>query len=99
MFFEEPRTDGLLRGPRHERSKLMTALGKEAWGLETLLGLHLGLLDHAEDVRIAAMEALQHIAQKKADADCHISRRAAGVFHSLVYRGLRHESCDLQVFS
>lgn len=65
MFFEEPRTDGLLRGPRHERSKLMTALGKEAWGLETLLGLHLGLLDHAEDVRIAAMEALQHIAQKK----------------------------------
>lgn len=65
MFFEKPRTDGLLRGPRRERSKQMTALGKEAWDLETLLELHLGLLDHAEDVRIAAMEALQHIAQRK----------------------------------
>lgn len=65
MFFEEPRTDGLLRGPRRDRSKQMSALGREAWDLETLLGLHLGLLDHAEDVRIAAMEALQHIAQRK----------------------------------
>jgi hypothetical protein len=43
----------------------MIALGREAWDLETLLGLHLGLLDHAEDVRIAAMEALQRLAQKK----------------------------------
>jgi len=65
MFFEEPRTDGLLRGPRRERSKHMTSLEREAWDLETLLALHLGLLDHAEDVRIAAMEALQHIAQRK----------------------------------
>ena len=65
MFFEEPRTDGLLRGPRRERSKQMTVLGREAWDLETLLGLHLGLLDHAEDVRIAAMKALQRLAQKK----------------------------------
>jgi hypothetical protein len=65
MFFEETRTDGLLRGPRSERSKQMAALGREAWDLETLLGLHLGLLDHAEDVRIAAMEALQRLAQKK----------------------------------
>ena len=65
MFFEEPRTDGLLRGPRSERSKQMTAVGREAWDLETLLVLHLGLLDHAEDVRIAAIEALQHIAQRK----------------------------------
>ena len=43
----------------------MTALGNEAWDLETLLGLHLGLLDHAEDVRIAAMKSLQHIAKKR----------------------------------
>lgn len=68
MFFEEPRTDGLLRGPRNERSKPMRALGKAPWDLETLLGLHLGLLDHAEDVRIAAMKALQHIAQRKPDS-------------------------------
>jgi hypothetical protein len=43
----------------------MTALGREPWDLETLLGLHLGLLDHAEDVRIAAMESLQRLAQEK----------------------------------
>ena len=67
MFFEAPRTDGLLRGPRTDRTKLMRALGNAPWDLETLLGLHLGLLDHAEDVRIAAMKALQHIAQRKPD--------------------------------
>ena len=68
MLFEEPRTDGLLRGPRKERSESMTALGDASWDLETLLGLHLGLLDHAEDVRVAAMEALGSIARKKPDA-------------------------------
>ena len=36
--------------------------------LQTLLELHLGLLDHAQDVRVAAMEALRSIARKKPDA-------------------------------
>ena len=44
MFFEEPRTDGLLRGSRSERKKLMLGLANEQWDLETVLGLHLGLL-------------------------------------------------------
>ena len=65
MFFEEPRTDGLLRGPRNERKELMSALGDAPWDMETFLGFHLGLLDHSEDVRVAAMEALQCIAQRK----------------------------------
>jgi hypothetical protein len=65
MFFEEPRTDGLLRGPRNERKELMTGLGDAPWDLETLLGLHPGLLDHSEEVRAAAMEALRCIAQRK----------------------------------
>jgi hypothetical protein len=68
MSFEEPRSDGLLRGPRDERTEMMKALVDAPWDLETLLGLHLGLLDHAEDVRAAAMEALRCIAQKKPDA-------------------------------
>ena len=65
MFFEEPRTDGLLRGPRKKRKELMTALGDAPWDMETFLALHLGLLDHSEDVRVAAMEALQCMAQGK----------------------------------
>ena len=65
MFLEEPRTDGLLRGPRNERKELMTALGDAPWNLETVLAFHLGLLDHSEEVRLAAMEALQCMAQRK----------------------------------
>ena len=65
MFFEEPRTDGLLRGPRNERKELMSALGDAPWDMETFLAFHLGLLDHSEDVRVAAMEALQCTAQRK----------------------------------
>ena len=64
MFFEEPRTDGLLRGPRAERTEWITALADAPWDLETLLDL----LDHAQDVRVAAMEALRSIARKKPDA-------------------------------
>jgi hypothetical protein len=56
MFFEEPRTDGLLRGPRNERKELMAALGDAPWNLETFLAFHLGLLDHSEEVRLAAMK-------------------------------------------
>ena len=65
MFFEEPRTDGLLRGSRSERKKLMLGLANEQWDLETFLELHLGLLDHSEEVRVAAMEALERIAKRK----------------------------------
>jgi len=65
MFFEEPRTDGLLRGPRNERKEPMTALGDAPWDMEIFLAFHLGLLDHSEDVRVAAMEALQCMAQRK----------------------------------
>lgn len=43
MFFEEPRTDGLLWGPRNERKELMTALGDAPWNLETFLAFHLGV--------------------------------------------------------
>ena len=68
MFFEEPRTDGLLRGPRAERTEWITALADAPWDLERLLELNLGLLDHAQDVRVAAMEALRSIARKKPDA-------------------------------
>lgn len=65
MFFDEPRTDGLLRGSRSERKKLMVGLADAPWDLETFLGLHLGLLDHSEEVRAAAMNALQGIAKRK----------------------------------
>jgi hypothetical protein len=65
MFFDEPRTDGLLRGARTERQELMLELADAPWDLNTALGLHLGLLDHSEEVRAAAMEALQRIAKRK----------------------------------
>src|SRR5215471_17048691 len=65
MFFDEPRTDGLLRGPRSERKELLVGLADAPWDLETFLGLHLGLVDHSEEVRAAAMEALQSIAKRK----------------------------------
>ena len=84
MFFEEPRTDGLLRGPRAARSELITALADAPWDLETLLGLHLGLLDHAEDVRVAAIETVCSIAQKKPDAIAVTPVQLLGCFmHSL----------------
>lgn len=65
MFFEGPRTDGLLRGPRRERKELILGCADAPWDLETLLGLHLGLLDHSDEVRASAMEALQSIAKRK----------------------------------
>jgi hypothetical protein len=46
----------------------MTALGDAPWDLETFLAIHLGLLDHSEDVRGAAIEALQCMAQRKPEA-------------------------------
>ncbi len=58
------RSDGLLRGSREDRAQAMASLGREKWSLEVLLDLHSGLLDHAEEVRIAAMKALQEISTR-----------------------------------
>jgi len=56
------RSDGLLRGSREERIDQILSLKDAEWNLNTLLDLHCGLLDHAEDVRLAAVEALKGIA-------------------------------------
>ena len=54
----------MLRGSREERIETMLSLNEEEWNLNTLLYLHLGILDHAEDVRMAAMDALMEIAKR-----------------------------------
>lgn len=59
------RSDGLLRGSRQERSHAALSLTGTEWSLETLLDLHRALLDHAETVRVSAMEALQEIAKRR----------------------------------
>jgi hypothetical protein len=51
----------LLRGSREERIETMISLQGEEWDPNTLLYLHLGMLDHAEDVRMATMDALMEI--------------------------------------
>lgn len=61
------RSDGLLRGAREDRAEAMSSLGRAKWSLEVFLDLHCGLLDHAEEVRIAAMEALQEISKQEPD--------------------------------
>ncbi len=43
-------------------------MGKADWSLETILGIHLGLLDHAHQVSEAAMGALIEIADRKPGA-------------------------------
>jgi hypothetical protein len=58
------RSGKLLRGSREERVETMLSLQGEEWNLNTLLYLYLGILDHAEDVRIAAMDALMEIATR-----------------------------------
>jgi hypothetical protein len=62
--FMDFRTDGLLRGSRGQRSNAMLAVGKAEWDLGRFLDLHCGLLDHAQDVRMAAMRALYKIAKQ-----------------------------------
>jgi len=42
----------------------MLSLKEEEWDLNTLLYLHLGIPDHAEEVRMAAMDALMEIAMR-----------------------------------
>jgi len=61
------RSDGLLRGAREDRAEAMSSSGRAKWSLEVFLDLHCGLLDHAEKVRIAAMEALQEISKQQPD--------------------------------
>jgi hypothetical protein len=61
------RSDGLLRGAREDRAEVMSSSGHAKWSLEVFLDLHCGLLDHAEEVRIAAMEALQEISKQEPD--------------------------------
>lgn len=58
------RSGKLLRGSREERVETMLSLQREEWNLNTLLYLHLGILDHSEDVRIAAMDTLMEIATR-----------------------------------
>ncbi len=62
-MFDE-RTDGLLRGSRDERIELMETLKGADWSLDTMLALHLGLLDHAHHVSEAAMNTLIALAAK-----------------------------------
>ena len=51
----------MLIGSRKERVKAMHSLEEEEWNLNTLLHLHLGICDHAEDVRYAAIDTLMEI--------------------------------------
>ncbi len=64
MFYEGPRSDGLLRGSRTERVREMLAFKSAEWNLDTMLGLHLGLLDHAHEVSEAAMDTLIELAAR-----------------------------------
>ena len=65
MWEAQVRTDGLLRGSRDERIQQMLALKNKSWKLDALLEIHCGLLDHAHDVREAAMETLLGLAARK----------------------------------
>ena len=61
------RSDGLLRGSREERMQEVFDLHESDWDFYALLGLIQGFLDHAEDVRLAAMDTLLEIAKQKKD--------------------------------
>ena len=61
------RSDGLMRGSREERIHEVLGLQEADWNFDTLLGIIQGILDHAEDVKLATMETLLDIAgQNKA---------------------------------
>ena len=51
--------------PRTERAEQTLALKSRDWNLDTFMTLHLGLLDHAWQVRHAALEALIEIAVRR----------------------------------
>ncbi len=67
IVYGTERTDGLLRGSRDQRISKIRAVEEAPWTLETILGLHCGLLDHAHDVSEAAMDTLIGIALKRPD--------------------------------
>jgi hypothetical protein len=56
------RSDGLMRGSREERTQEVFGLHESDWDFDTLLGIIKGFLDHAEDIRLVAMETLLEIA-------------------------------------
>jgi hypothetical protein len=56
------RSDGLMRGSRQQRAQEVLNLQESDWDFDTLLGIIQGMLDHAEDVRLAAMETLLEMA-------------------------------------
>ena len=60
----DDRNDGLLQGSRDERCDQMTALEGAKWNISTLIELHLGILDHADEVNHAAIKALKKIAER-----------------------------------
>ena len=60
----DERNDGLLRGSREERIQQALDPARSPWDLDAVLELHTALLDHAEDVRAAAVSALIEIAGK-----------------------------------
>jgi hypothetical protein len=62
------RNDGLLRGSRDERCDQMDALRNAEWNLETMLDLYTGLLDHADEVRASASNALKEIAKRNPES-------------------------------
>jgi hypothetical protein len=59
------RNDGLLRGSREERGEAMLSAKEAEWNLETVLDLHTGLLDHAQEVKFSAMAALEELAKRR----------------------------------
>ncbi|MHC4543662.1 MAG: hypothetical protein ACYTDW_02920 [Planctomycetota bacterium] len=58
------RSDGLMRGSRKERIQEIFSLQESDWDFDTLLGIIQGILDHADNVRLAAMETLLEIARQ-----------------------------------
>lgn len=59
------QNDGLMRGSREQRIVEMRSLGDADWNPDILLYLHIGLLDHSENVRSAALEALLEISRRR----------------------------------
>lgn len=57
----DQRSDGLMRGSRKERMQEVLSLQESDWDFDTLLGIIRGILDHADNVRLAAMETLLEI--------------------------------------
>lgn len=85
------RSDGLLRGSREERVQAVLGLADTEWDLGTLLDAHCALLDHAEDVRVAAMEALQAIAKRRPEpvAVTPVRLLSAFLFRFTIASGMR----------